>query len=257
VIAEDYLRMVSFELRDLPWQMRRQLVSELKGHLAELPPETDFLGRLGRPEQYAADLRAAAGLERRRGPIAFLRARRPRNLVVIAALLTLIGLAIGSVAWIQTYQPIASYGTGIEPPRAKSEPGIAATYVIFKKGRRFQYGTYVKNTGRFAVRVLGVPYPPSLPFSAHLVATEILQGSGTIAVAPIHVPFTLRPGEVVALTLEGVYKCGGMANSTSIGLTDFPVRFSFLWRTTTARVPLVEPLSIHLQGDAGCPGPTP
>jgi hypothetical protein len=251
--SEDYLRRVEFELRDLPWGMRRDLMSELRHHLSELPDATN----LGTPEQYASDLRTAAGLERRRGAIAFLRARRPRNLVATVVALTVIGLAIGSVVWIESYQPIAFYGSGIEPPRAKSEPGVAAVFVIFKKGRPFQFGVTVKNTGPFAVRVLGAPYPSSLPFSAHLVGTRILQGSGAYVVAPVHFPFTLKAGDVAALTLEGVYRCGGMSNSTTIGLTDFPIRFSFLWRTTTARVPLVEPLSIHLQGDAGCPGPTP
>jgi uncharacterized membrane protein len=76
MIAEDYLRMVAFELRDLPWKMRRDIVSELRGHLDELPPGTDLGAQLGRPHEYAAELRSAAGLERRRGVIAFLRAPR-------------------------------------------------------------------------------------------------------------------------------------------------------------------------------------
>ena len=247
--SEDYLRRVAFELRDLPWGMRRDLISELRHHLSELPDAAN----LGAPEQYAADLRAAAGLERRRGAIAFLRARRLRNVVATVIALAVIGLAIGSVVWIESYQPITFDGGGIEPQRAKSEPGVAAVFVIFKKGRPFRFGVTVKNTGPFAVRVLGVSYPSTLPFSAHLVATRILQGSGAYAIAPLPVPFTLKPGDVAALTLEGVYRCGGMSNSTTIGLTDFPIRYSFLWRTATARVPLVEPLSIHLQGDAGCP----
>lgn len=251
--SEDYLRRVGFELRDLPWGMRRDLMSELRHHLTELPDAA----AVGTPEEYAADLRAAAGLERRRGVIAFLRARRPRNLIVTVVVTAVIGLAIGSLLWIQSYQPISPYGSGIEPSRAKSEPGIAATYVIFKKGRPFKFGVYVKNTGPFAVRVLGAPYPSSLPFTAHLAGTHIIQGSGVAGGYPAHFPFTLEPGDVVALTLEGVYRCGGMSNSTTISLTGFPIRFSFLWRTATANVPLVEPLSIHLQGDAGCPGPTP
>lgn len=248
--ADDYLRRVEVALRDLPWGMRRDLISELRRHLGELPDAS----RTETPEEYAADLRAAAGLERRRGAIAFLRARRPRNLILTVVILTMLGLAIGAVAWIQSYEPIAFYGSGIEPPRAKSEPGVAAVYVIFKKGRPFRFGVAVKNKGPFAVRVLGVPYPSSLPFTARLVATRSYGSSG---VAPARLPLTLEPGETVALALEGVYRCGGMSNSTTISLTDFPIRFSFLWRTATANVPLAEPLNIHLQGDAGCPGPTP
>lgn len=253
---DEYLRRVDHRLSDLPWGTKKDLLAELRAHLAELPAGTG-LDALGEPEQYAADLRAAAGLEHRRGVIAFLRARRPRNLILTALALTVIGLAIGAAAWIHSYQPIALTGSGIEPPRAKSDPGVSAVFVIFKKGRPFQYGVVVKNTGPFAVRVLGVPYPSSLPISAHLVATHLIQDSGTAGGFPVHLPFSLAPGDVVALALEGVYQCGGMSNSTTITLTDFPVRFSFLWRTTTARIPLSEPLSIHLQGDAGCPGSTP
>jgi len=55
MIAEDYVRMVAFELRDLPWRMRRDLVAELRGHLGELPAGTDLGERLGEPHEYAAD----------------------------------------------------------------------------------------------------------------------------------------------------------------------------------------------------------
>jgi hypothetical protein len=63
MISEHYLQDVSFQLRDLPWRTRRELVSELEAHLAELPIGTDYRLRLGTPQQYAADMRAAAGLD--------------------------------------------------------------------------------------------------------------------------------------------------------------------------------------------------
>jgi hypothetical protein len=43
--AEDYLRMVAFELHDLPWRTRRDLFAELRGHLNELPANTDLRPR--------------------------------------------------------------------------------------------------------------------------------------------------------------------------------------------------------------------
>jgi len=110
VTPDEYLRDVGYWLNDLPWGMRRDLLAELRAHLDELPPGTNLRAELGPPEAYASDLRSAAGLERRRGPIAFLRARRPRNLILIVLALTLIGLGIGAVAWIDSYQPIAFAG---------------------------------------------------------------------------------------------------------------------------------------------------
>ena len=77
--ADDFVRQVELALGDLPWRQRRDLVAELREHLAELPPDTDLYARHGAPDRYAAEMRAAAGLELRRGPFAYLRARRPRN----------------------------------------------------------------------------------------------------------------------------------------------------------------------------------
>ena len=88
VTADDYLRSVSFELRDLPWGQRQDLLTEIRAHLDELPAGTDLRARLGTPKEYAADLRAAAGLERRRGVSAFLGPARPRNLILAALALT-------------------------------------------------------------------------------------------------------------------------------------------------------------------------
>ena len=36
---DEYLREVGFALRDLPWRQRRDVLADLRGHLAELPPE--------------------------------------------------------------------------------------------------------------------------------------------------------------------------------------------------------------------------
>ena len=159
--AEEYLRRVDLTLRDLPWRARRELVSELRDHLSELPPNTDLEARLGTPEDYASELRAAAGLERRRGTIAFVRARRPRNVILTLVALTAIGLAFGAVGWIQTYQPLALGGA------APAGPGVP---VAFQKGRPFRIGVDVRNTCRYTVRVLGVPYS-SGPFSGLPIPT--------------------------------------------------------------------------------------
>lgn len=62
--VDDYLRRVRAALADLPAETREELLEEEPAHLAEVLDEGP-LGleeRLGTPEAYAADLRAAAGL---------------------------------------------------------------------------------------------------------------------------------------------------------------------------------------------------
>jgi hypothetical protein len=244
VIAQDYARIVSFELRDLPWKIRRDLVSELRGHLAELPGETDLVARLGAPKDYAADLRAAAGLERRRGVIAFLRARRLRNLIIIAVALTVIGLAIGAVVWVDSYQPIVFAGGTQLPLDSKPTPGAAGVTVVFRKGRPFLYGITIHNDDRFAVRVLGVPKSVTDFYSGRLLMSKDQTARmDERRLEPFH-PFDMRPGSFRWLVFKGVYACTtGTGVHTGITWGAVPIRFSFLWRTGTAWIPLDEPLS--------------
>jgi hypothetical protein len=253
--AEDYLRLVAFELRDLPWKMRRDVVSELRGHLDELPPGTDLGARLGKPHEYAAELRSAAGLERGHGAIAFVRARRPRNLILSAAALTLIGVAIGAVAWIQSYQPIAFAGATQLPVDSKQSLGQAGVSVVFRKGRPFEYGITIENRGRFAVRVLGVPKSVTDFYSGRLLMSKDRTGHlQEKPLEPFH-PFSMKPLSFRWLVFKGVYACTTGMGPGPGGMTweTIPVRFSFLWRTGTAQIPLAEPLTFSFP--TGCRPP--
>ena len=63
--VDDYAARVGAALADLPGAVRDELLADLTDHLAEVAGEddgTDLETRLGPPETYAADLRAAAGL---------------------------------------------------------------------------------------------------------------------------------------------------------------------------------------------------
>jgi hypothetical protein len=258
VTTDDYLVLVGYELRDLPWKTRRDLLAEIRGHLAELPDETDLLARLGRPEQYASDMRAAAGLERRRGLIAFLRARRLRNLILIAVLLIVAGLAIGAVAWINSYQPLVFAGGAQLPLDSKPSPGQAGVTVEFRKGRPFLYGITIHNSGRFTVRVLGIPKSVTDFYAGRVLMSK--DQSGGLNERPLERfhPFDMKPGSFRWLVLNGVYACttgmGGPPGPGYATLTwdSIPVRFSFLWRTATAQIPLNDPLTISFS-EQGCP----
>jgi hypothetical protein len=62
--AQDYLDGVAAQLADLPDEDRADLLDELAAHLDELAAESDapLVARLGTPADYAAELRASAGL---------------------------------------------------------------------------------------------------------------------------------------------------------------------------------------------------
>jgi hypothetical protein len=252
VTPDEYLRDVGYWLNDLPWGMRRDLLDELRTHLDELPPGTDLRTELGPPQKYAGDLRSAAGLERRRGPIAFLRARRPRNLILIVLALTVIGLAIGAVAWIDSYQPIAFAGGTRTPATAKPSLGSAGETVVFRKGRPFIYGITIQNTGRFTVRVLGVPRSNTDFYSGRTLISESTNGSSELPLERFH-PFDLKPGQVRWLMFKGVYACTtGMSGGGGVIWESIGIRFKFLWRTATASIPLDDPLTIDFRKE-GCP----
>lgn len=246
--AEEYLRRVGFELHDLPWSARRELVAELRAHLAEAPS----LDALGTPEQYAADLRLAAGLERRRGVIAFIRRVRPRTLVFVALALTVLGLAIGAVAWVDSYQPLAFAGGTQAPLDAKPSVGAAGMTVVFRKGRPFEYGITIHNSGPFTVRVLSVPRSVTDFYVARLLMSQ--DQSGRLDERPLErfQPFDMKPGAFRWLVLKGVFACTtGMGSGTGTTWDAIPVRFGFLWRTRTAWIRLDEPLTF--QFPKACP----
>jgi hypothetical protein len=115
VTKDEYLYCVGRELRDLPWKTRRDLLADLRVHLDEVPPE-----QLDPPEKYAADLRESAGLPRRPGLVAWVLARRPRNLVLAGVCVTVIRPAVREV------RPVLGARRGLGASGAGSRhPGAA------------------------------------------------------------------------------------------------------------------------------------
>ena len=257
--AAEYVRRVDRALRDLPWAERQNLAAELRDHLAELPVDADLVERLGAPEKYAADLRAAEGLERRHGAVAFLRARRPRNLVLAVLAAIVLVLAIGAVAWIQTYQPIAFDGATVWPQHVKISPDNKSGSVVFHEGGIFTYGIEITNTGRFSVRVLGLTDlasglsgltrgldDPPLPFTPGVIVSLPLPPDRTGPPYRRFQPFDLEPGQRRLLLLKGRYtNCRAFyGGATGEEIVTFPIRYRFLWRTATVRITLPNPLTI-------------
>jgi hypothetical protein len=261
-----YLERLSSATYDLPDARRRELLSEIEQHIRQALAQTPctsrdemlaLLEQVGDPAEIAAaaDDRVDAGRERRAGVIAFLRARRLRNVSIALSALAVVGLAIGSVAWIQSYQPLAY----LDVP---SVHGRVA--VTFHRGYRFSVGVTVRNNGRFTVRVLDVPYSSGafsgLPVSARVLMSRTIGGPQPVTRPRCHVPylpgcvgytawpsgpyepfrpFDLKPGRMRMLILVGVYgNCADQRNLVPISVADLPIRYRFLWKSATARVPL-------------------
>ena len=166
----------------------------------------------------------------------------------------MIGLAIGAVAWIDSYQPIV-YGNATQyPPDSKPSPGQPGVTVVFRKGRPFLYGVTIRNSGRFPVRVLGIPRGVTDFFKARLLANKPSPAENERPLERFR-PFDLHPGETRWLVLKGVYACttGMSGGGGGVIREAIPVRFSFLWRTETTFVPAQDPLTITFR--KGCPPP--
>jgi hypothetical protein len=239
---------VEVALRDLPWKTRRDLVADLDSHLDEVSVDS-----LGSPSAYAAELRESAGLERPHGPIAFLRARRPRNLLIVAVLLVLIALLSSAFAWVESYQPLVhSYGE-MEPVAKQLDTETLAT---FHDGRRFAFGITVHNDGAFAVRIEDVPLidlQANLPFSGRIMMSGVLKNAGVYPPYVPFRPFDLKPGQDRLLYFDGRYaNCRDWGGGAAVEVAFFPVTFGFLWRRETVRLPLEKPLVIQIPVGRRC-----
>ena len=264
VTPDEYIGRVEQALTDLPWRQRRELVAELREHLAEFPPDASLVERLGAPERYATDLRDAAGLERRRGPIAFIRSFRPRTVVIALVALTAIGLAIAAAAWINSYQPIVAGNGSWDTPGSRPAPGADMEDVQFHAGKLFEVGLSFVNSGRFTVHVTSVtPRGSSVRDSGLPLAGAQLYlagpGPNTGSYRDPHKPFQpfdLAPGQRASVILKGVYSASCLRPANGQMFWEFPgfdVHFTFLWRRGVAEIDLPQQLQIIGPKGQSCP----
>lgn len=252
--SEQYLAAVDARLADLPWRLRKNLVSDLRVHLGEIPPEQDLVTRLGSPGSYAAELRAAADLKASRGPIAFLRARRPRNVVITLALLAVAAALAAAVAWARSYQPLLKGSSGLSPV-ASRQGALGETVAVFRDGRPFQFGVSVRNNGRFPVRILQIA--PLLRSSQWPFVVRPFLSSTRIVGKPASAfhPFTLEPGHEREIIFRGTYaNCDKYSVNSGVTLVSWPVRYRFLFWTHTVQVPLQDPIVINMPKRNPCVG---
>lgn len=137
----------------------------------------------------------------------------------------------------------------------QSRTGAAGeTIVAYRDGRPIQFGFSVRNSGGFDVRVVGVPLAGPSPFAARLFVSGPLDHGDRVP-GPLDrfKPFDLKPGEERMLVFRGVFAhCRDWSNGTGTQFDAFPVRFSFLWRHETVRIPASSPLVIRVPEDRRC-----
>lgn len=160
--------------------------------------------------------------------------------------------------WVQSYQPLRSGNSSLSPNGAVDTATDNGISVSFHKGRPFQVGVFVKNTGLFTVHVDSAAQPPALPLSppgigspgnlpivARMLVSPPLPPNELIGPFTPFRPFYLHPGQVRLILLKGVYgNCKEWAPGSIGGIDSIPVRFSYLWKTTTVHVPLINRLAI-------------
>lgn len=173
-----------------------------------------------------------------------------------AAALIVVALAIGAVAWTQSYQPLAFARLGVVPAGSfntvgdKGEVAWVGYHTGIGGGRnRPFFGVTFQNTGPFSVRVDGLGrYWPALPqlfagWGARLLMARYTRvGHGHAwkrgPLQPFH-SVDLGPGQIVMILIQGVWDdCQiELTGGATTPPRDFPVRYSFLWKTTTTRIP--------------------
>jgi HAAS domain-containing protein len=246
---EQYLAAVETRLGDLPWSVRKNLANELRMHLDEIPAqEEDLVATLGSPQSYAAELRAAADLRPRRGVVAFLRARRPRNLIFVVCVLAVAAAGIAALAWASSYTPPLEPGDYYRLPDESSTGGLGETEVRFREGKPFQYGFSMVNGGRFPVRIVGVPImqSPFRMFVVRVFVEDVPTPNRLPADVPFH-PFTLEPGSERTIVLRGKFaRCKTLQPGSGVEFHTMPVRVRFLRWTHDTAVPLRNPLVISV-----------
>jgi len=253
-VTREYVTEVAQSLKDLRWNQRRDLVADLRQNLAELPAGTDAVARLGAPEEYAAELRAAAGLAPERGPLGFVRRFRPRSLALIGALAVAAALLTAVLLiryerqqFVQNYQPLRHGNLARYPDHARGLGGLDGQSVDVHVGRPFQFGLEIVNAGRYLVRVLGLSYPRIEPWHAQLSMGPPSTIEGTQTPLRAFHPFDLGPGQYVWLSLKGVYWCTtGWSKGVGTSIDEFPVRYRFHSHWAIARIPLPEPLGFTM-----------
>lgn len=137
--AEEYLDGVRAALADLPAPEVAEILDDVRAHLAELTAElggevdTDALtARLGPPSAYAGELRAAAGYPPAEPAAAaaarpgYVRARLALAAPIAGALLFLLGVATGEVAFVITGMLLAVFGLPLVISDGPRVPSVAA-----------------------------------------------------------------------------------------------------------------------------------
>jgi hypothetical protein len=280
---ERYLGRLSRATHDVPKGRRRELLSEIELHIRQALAQTPctsraemaaLLEQVGDPAEIAAAAndQAGAGFERSPGTHAFLSARRPRNVIMTLVALALVGLALGAGGWIQTYQPLAFARADALPVDSvntvgENDHGAWVGYhdgIGGGPGRPF-FGVTIQNTGSFTVRVVGLGrYLPALPmfdgWSSRLLMARYTavrihdperfgngygRGWKRGPLQPFH-PVDLGPGQILMVVRQGVWRdCQiRVSEGTTTPPGSFPIRYSFLWKTTTAHIPLPGGLTI-------------
>jgi hypothetical protein len=243
-----YLANVKHFLRDLPGEVRAELVDATRDHLAERPTvDADELSEaFGSPDQYARALREQHGYAPERARI-----RVPWRRVVIGAVvvaLVLSGIAVGRW-WVNWSAHVEAPGFGLRylddrPFDGITESSTAASSqrtVAWSAGRRLEL-RLVMTAGRdIEITKVGLPMSPA----------SLLSPVSVLPAPPF--PMNERTGTSVHLTYRFT-GCEKWQPGDQMFWDHVRVDYRALGRTRHADVPLTTILAVTSPPDSACPG---
>lgn len=200
-----YYGTVADSVDDIPWRERQRILDTLADRLGALGPDDSPTSELGPPEDYAAQVRAAAGATTERGgSFARLRASRTRTKVLLGAAAFLVVVLVAGAVSALRYQPLRAEGTAeaVDPGLVVQDAGgVQGLTVRFQPGGQILVRYSLTNSGLVDVNIDGIDIEKRFPVKVkelRIVREETATTVDFDSATPVD-DFAVKPDEEVVL----------------------------------------------------------
>jgi len=198
-----YYATVGRAVADVPWRRRGPALADLAERLRALDADASPTTELGPPEEYAAAVRADAGLGEQPGGFgARLAATRPRTKVLAAAGAVVVVVLFVALIGVLRYQPLRTDGSAqaLDPAIVIDDAGgVKGLTLRFEPGGEILVRYSITNGGLVDVHVDGVEIEKRFPVRVKELRIVREGGSGDFGAATPVGEFDVRPDEEIVL----------------------------------------------------------